>query len=216
MTELQVGSQNNNKDNTMKLFGRKKAENPQETIARLRESLETLDKRDQFLEKKIQQQLADAKRYNAQGNKRMAVAALKRKKMLVQQQQQIAGAREKIEIQMNAIESAKMNMEILDTLQVGSRTMQEMHRGMTAEKVDKVMDDISDQMAVSQEISDALSQQIGEPVDEDELLDELNELEEEDITDQVAELPTPGKAKAKAKPQKTEEDDLAELEAALM
>ena len=200
----------------MKLFGRKKAENPQETIARLRESLETLDKREQFLEKKIQQQLADAKRYNAQGNKRMAVAALKRKKMLVQQQQQIAGAREKIEIQMNAIESAKMNMEILDTLQAGSRTMQDMHRGMTAEKVDKVMDDISDQMAVSQEISDALSQQIGEPVDEDELLDELNELEEEDITDQVAELPTPGKAKAKAKPQKTEEDDLAELEAALM
>ena len=65
MTELQVDSQNNNKDNTMKLFGRKKAENPQETIARLRESLETLDKRDQFLEKKIQQQLADAKRYNA-------------------------------------------------------------------------------------------------------------------------------------------------------
>ena len=200
----------------MKLFGKKKKENPQETIARLRESLETLDKREQFLEKKIQQQLADAKRYNAQGNKRMAVAALKRKKMLVQQQQQIAGAREKIEIQMNAIESAKMNMEILDTLQVGSRTMQEMHRGMTAEKVDKVMDDISDQMAVSQEISDALSQQIGEPVDEDELLDELNELEEEDITDQVAELPMPGKAKAKAKPQKTEEDDLAELEAALM
>lgn len=200
----------------MKLFGRKKKENPQETIARLRESLETLDKREEFLEKKIQQQLAEAKRYNAAGNKRMAVAALKRKKMLVDQQQKIAGAREKIELQMNAIEGAKMNMEIIDTLQTGAKTMSEMHRGMTAEKVDKVMDDINDQMAVSQEISDALGQTIGEPVDEDELLEELDELEEEDITDQVADLPAPGKAKAKPARAKTEEDDLAELEAALM
>jgi len=200
----------------MKLFGKKKKETPQDTIARLRESLETLDKREQFLDKKIQQQLAEAKRYNAAGNKRMAVAALKRKKMLMDQQQKIAGAREKIELQMSAIESAKMDMEIIDTLQAGTKTMQEMHKGMTAEKVDKVMDDMQDQMAVSQEISDALGQQIGDVVDEDELLDELNELEEEDIETTVADLPQPGRVKAKAKPQPTEEEDLAELEAALM
>jgi len=199
-----------------RLFGRKKKENPQDTIARLRESLETLDKREQFLEKKIQQQLAEAKRYNAAGNKRMAVAALKRKKMLMDQQAKIAGAREKIEIQMNAIESAKMDMEIIDSLQVGTKTMAEMHRGMTAEKVDKVMDDMSDQMAVSQEISDALGQQIGEPIDEDELLEELDELEEEDISDQLEDLPAPVKGKTKAKAKPSEEEDLAELEAALM
>jgi charged multivesicular body protein 4 len=201
----------------MKIFGKKKKENPQETLARLRESMDTLDKREEFLEKKIQAQLAEAKRYNSAGNKRMAVAALKRKKMLTEQQQKIAGAREKIELQMNAIEGAKMNMEIIDTLQAGAKTMSSMHRGMTAEKVDKVMDDISDQMMVSQEISDALGQQIGEPIDEDELLEELDELEEEDITDQVADLPMPGRSRvpaAKARP--TEEDDLAELEAALM
>jgi len=199
----------------MKLFQKKKKETPQDTIARLRESLETLDKREQFLDKKIQQQLAEAKRYNAAGNKRMAVAALKRKKMLMDQQQKIAGAREKIELQMSAIESAKMDMEIIETLQVGTKTMAEMHKGMTAEKVDKVMDDMQDQMAVSQEISDALGQQVGDVIDEDELLEELDELEEEDISDQITELPAPGRAKAKAKPQRTEEDDLAELEAAL-
>jgi len=202
----------------MKLFGRKKKETPQDTIARLRESLETLDKREQFLDKKIQQQLSEAKRYNAAGNKRMAVAALKRKKMLVEQQAKIAGAREKIELQMSAIESAKMDMEIIDTLQAGTKTMQEMHKGMTAEKVDKVMDDMSDQIAVSQEISDALGQPVGDVVDEDELLEELDELEEEDITAEIDELPAPGKVRAKPQKQKvaTEEEDLAELEAALM
>jgi len=201
----------------MKLFQRKKKETPQDTIARLRESLETLDKREQFLDKKIQEQLTLAKKYNAAGNKRMAVAALKRKKMLMDQQQKIAGAREKIELQMSAIESAKMDMEIIDTLQAGTKTMAEMHKGMTAEKVDKVMDDMQDQMAVSQEISDALGQQVGDVIDEDELLEELDELEEEDLNEQVMDLPAAGKAKVKpAKAKATEEDDLAELEAALM
>lgn len=200
----------------MKLFGRKKKENPQETIARLRESLETLDKRHEFLEKKIQQQLAEAKRYNAAGNKRMAVAALKRKKMLVDQQQKIEGARDKIEMQMNAIEGAKMNMEVIDSMQLGAKTMSEMHRGMTVEKVDKVMGDVTEQMDVSREIGDAIAMPIGDQVDEDELLEELDELEEEDITDQVADLPAPGRAKAKPAKAKTEEEDLAELEAALM
>ncbi len=91
-----------------KLFGKKN--NPQDTIAKLRESLETLDKREQFLDKKIQIQLADAKRYNAAGNKRMAIAALKRKKLLIDQQTKIIGAREKIELQLNAIESVKRDM----------------------------------------------------------------------------------------------------------
>ena len=200
----------------MPLFGKKKKETPQDSIARLRESLETLDKREQFLDKRIQQQLAEAKRYNAAGNKRMAVQALKRKKMLVDQQQKIAGAREKIEMQMSAIESANMDMEIIKTLDAGNKAMADMHKGMTVEKVDKVMDDMSDQMAVGQEISDALGQTVGDPIDEDELLDELNDLEEEDLTDQVAELPSAGRAKAKAKPQPTEEEDLAALEADLM
>jgi len=199
----------------MKLFGRKKKETPQDTIARLRESLETLDKREQFLDKKIQQQLAEAKKYNAQGNKRMAVAALKRKKMLMEQQAKIAGAREKIELQMNAIESAKMDMEMMETLQAGTKQMAEMHKGMTVEKVDKVMDDMEDQMDVNREIGDALSRQMGDVIDEDELLGELDDLEEEDIAAQVEDLPAAGKAKAKAKPQRSEEDDLADLEAAL-
>ena len=201
----------------MPLFGKKKKETPQDSIARLRETLETLDKREQFLDKKIQQQLAEAKRYNAAGNKRMAVAALKRKKMLVDQQQKIAGAREKIELQMSAIESANMDMEIINTLQAGNKAMADMHKGMTVEKVDKVMDDMNDQIAVGQEIADALGQQVGDVVDEDELLEELDGLEEEDLEDQISELPSANKpvraGKAKAK---SEEDDLAELEAALM
>lgn len=176
-----------------KLFGKKN--NPQDTIAKLRESLETLDKREQFLDKKIQIQLADAKRYNTAGNKRMAIAALKRKKLLTDQQTKIIGAREKIELQLNAIESAKMDMEIIDNLQLGTNTIKEMHKGMNVDKIDKVMDDMNDQLEVSSEIANAMSQPIGEVYDDDELLqeleeDELNDIENEDNeTEQIKNLP---------------------------
>jgi len=98
--------------------------------------------------------------------------------------------------------------------------MKEMHRGMSVEKVDKVMDDINDEMMVSQEISDALGQSLGDPVDDDELLDELAELEGEaegealDDLEGLGDLDTPVKAKPAKKASATEE--LAELEDAML
>jgi len=204
----------------MKLFGRKKKPNAQDTIAKQREALEMLDKKEQFLDKKIQHEVAEAKRLNAAGNKRGAIACLKRKKMYVDQQSKIAGAREKIEMQLMAIESADMNMQVLDTLQEGSKTMKEMHRGMSVEKVDKVMDDINDEMMVSQEISDALGQSLGDPIDEDDLLDELDQLENEGQEEALGdlddlEIDTPVKTKAGGK-NVSADDELAELEEAMV
>lgn len=195
-----------------KLFGKKK-ETPQDTIAKLRESLETLDKREQFLDTKIQQQLTDAKKYNASGNKRMALAALKRKKLLMEQQTKIMGAREKIELQLNAIESAKMDMEILNTLDAGTKTMKEMHKGMSVDKVDEVIDNMNDQLDISNEISNALSQPVGEIFDDEELLKELenNELKdlENDEIDKITEL-------SKVNRNKITEKDEKDLEVLLM
>ena len=194
-----------------KLFGKKK-ETPQDSIAKLRETLETLDKRDQFLDKKIQQQLEEAKKYNAAGNKKMAIAALKRKKMLTDQQTKIMGAREKIELQLNAIESAKMDMEILNTLESGTKTMKEMHKNMDVNKVDEVIDNMNDQIDISNEIANAMSQPVGEVFDEEDLLKELEDEELKDLEkdiDKIKDLPEVNKNKI------TEKDE-KDLEALLM
>ena len=196
-----------------KLFGKKK-ETPQDSIAKLRETLETLDKRDQFLDKKIQQQLEEAKKYNAAGNKKMAIAALKRKKMLTDQQTKIMGAREKIELQLNAIESAKMDMEILNTLESGTKTMKEMHKDMDVNKVDEVIDNMNDQIDISNEISNAMSQPVGEVFDDEDLLKELEEDDDlkdldDDETEQIKNLPKVSKNEI------TEKDE-KDLEALLM
>lgn len=55
----------------MPLFGKKKkAVPPKESIQKLRETLEMLEKREQFLQKKAEGQVAEAKKFMAQKNKR--------------------------------------------------------------------------------------------------------------------------------------------------
>jgi charged multivesicular body protein 4 len=55
----------------MPLFGKKKVvATPKESIAKLRETLDMLEKREQFLQKKMDQQVQEAKKYMQQKNKR--------------------------------------------------------------------------------------------------------------------------------------------------
>lgn len=64
----------------MNLFGKAKTKpNPKDAIVKLRESLEMLEKRETFLQQKIENELKTA-RLNASKNKRAALMALKRKK----------------------------------------------------------------------------------------------------------------------------------------
>ena len=75
-----------------KLFGggKKKAPTPQEAIQKLRETEDMLTKKQEFMEKKIEQELASAKKHGTK-NKRAALNALKRKKRLEKQLEQIGG-----------------------------------------------------------------------------------------------------------------------------
>lgn len=55
----------------MKLFGKaKKAPTPQEGIAKMRETIEMLEKREAYLQNKINHETAEAKRYMGLKNKR--------------------------------------------------------------------------------------------------------------------------------------------------
>lgn len=55
----------------MPLFGKKKqAPPPKESIAKLRETLDMLEKREQYLQKKMDKEVGEAKKFMAQKNKR--------------------------------------------------------------------------------------------------------------------------------------------------
>lgn len=214
-----------------KIFGggKKKEDAPttQEAIQKLRDTEEMLNKKTEFLEKKIAAEHNSAKT-NAQKNKRAAIAALKRKKRLEKQLTQIDNTLSTIEFQREAIENASTNIETVKALDYGRKALAAAHKQLDVDNVNDIMDDISEEMANAQEIQEALggmSTAFGDDMDEDELNAELEELEQEGLDEKMiaieqppalpdvpSSLPQPSSSKTKDKPVE-EDDDMAALEA---
>ncbi|KAG2520900.1 hypothetical protein JM18_006880 [Phytophthora kernoviae] len=194
----------------MNLFGRKTAAPVRtgptataETIRKLREQLESLEKRELHIVKKIALQLAEAKQKSAQKDKRGAIFALKRKKMYEAEVEKLQGARMTLETQVMTLESAHVNMETFTALRSGAEQMKSIHGQMNVDTVDNIMDDIQEEMATADEIGRAISQPLGSQLyDDDELEDELREMEELEIEEKalepIATVATPAEAVAAA------------------
>ncbi|XP_029007399.1 charged multivesicular body protein 4b [Betta splendens] len=202
-----------------------KAPTPQEAVQRLRETEEMLAKKQDFLEKKIEQELVTAKK-NGTKNKRAALQALKRKKRYEKQLAQIDGTLSTIEFQREALENANTNTEVLKNMGYAAKAMKAAHENMDIDKVDDLMADITEQQEVAQEISDVISRPVGfgEDYDEDELMAELEELEQEELdvhlleVEGTADIPLPSvpsslPSRPAKKKVEEDEDDMADLAA---
>ncbi|KAF6087647.1 charged multivesicular body protein 4B [Phyllostomus discolor] len=165
---------------------------PQEAIQRLRDTEEMLSKKQEFLEKKIEQELTAAKKHGTK-NKRAALQALKRKKRYEKQLAQIDGTLSTIEFQREALENANTNTEVLKNMGYAAKAMKAAHDNMDIDKVDELMQDIADQQELAEEISTAISKPVGfgEEFDEDELMAELEELEQEELDKNLLEISGP-------------------------
>ncbi len=131
----------------MQLFGRAKKAAPtaKDSIIKMRETLEMLEKREKFLQGKIDNELKIAKA-NAAKNKRrthslfimltlldaVALMALKRKKTYEAHVDKILGARMTIETQVMTIESANVNLEAMNAMKAGADAMKSIHGAMYA------------------------------------------------------------------------------------
>ncbi|XP_019873915.2 charged multivesicular body protein 4b [Aethina tumida] len=208
-----------------KIFGgkeEKKAPTTGEAIQKLRETEDMLFKKQDFLEKKIQQEIVLAKK-NAAQNKRAALQALKRKKRYEKQLTQIDGTLTTIEMQREALEGANTNTAVLESMQNAADALAHAHKFMDVDKVHDMMDDIAEQQELSNEISNAISNPVGfgEDLDDDELAKELEELEQQDLDEKILDVPnplpsvpdTPVAVKPKPTKKDVHEDDLKELEA---
>ncbi|KAJ8010214.1 hypothetical protein DPEC_G00072680 [Dallia pectoralis] len=160
---------------------------PQEAIHKLRETEAMLAKKQDYLENKIQQEIMIAKK-NGLKNKRAALQALKRKKRLEQQLTQIDGTLSTIEFQREALENANTNTEVLKNLSYAAKAIKGVHQNIDLDKIDSLMQDITEQQEVAQEICDAISHSFGDTFDEDELLAELAELEQEELEESTKKM----------------------------
>lgn len=173
------------------MFGKKgdKAPTPQEAIQRLRETEEMLQKKSDFLEKKIEQELAVARK-NGTKNKRVALQALKRKKRYEKQLQQIDGTLSTIEFQREALENASTNTEVLRVMGDAAKALKAAHKNMNVDDIHNLMDDVAEQQEIANEISDAISNPVGfgQDVDDDDLMQELEDLEQEALEETLLDV----------------------------
>ncbi|KAJ1461385.1 Snf7-domain-containing protein [Pelagophyceae sp. CCMP2097] len=178
----------------MNLFGRKKTAassgpDPAQTILKLRSTTETLEKRQVFLDKKIEQQTLECKKCMAKKDKRGALYALKRKKMYEAEIEKINGARLTLEQQMIAIEASVTNTETVEAMRSGAAAMAAARKKIGAEDVEDIMSTIQDEMEEANEIAAAISAPANDVLNDEDLLNELNELEELELEAQLLDAP---------------------------
>lgn len=168
-------------------FGKKDNKNSaRDAIVGLRQQLLMLEKKEEHLNRKIDDELKKAKA-NVTTNKRAAQAALRQKKAYENELDRIAGTRMTLETQVNAIESANMNLETMSAMRKGADALKTIHGSLNIDKVDSTMDSIREQMDLTNEISDAISNPVGmgHDIDEDELKNELDELEQDELNERL-------------------------------
>lgn len=207
-----------------KLFGggksQEKVPSPQEAIQRLRDIEDMLMKKQEYLEKKVESELAIARK-NGTKNKRAALQALKRKKRYEKQLGQIDGTLTTIEFQREALENANTNTEVLKIMGYAAKALKNTHADMDVDTVHELMDDVQEQQDIANEISEAISSPIGfgNDVDEDELTKELEELEQEALDEELLNvagpatenLPTPPTALPVSQKKAKQEDEDADM-----
>lgn len=187
----------------MNLFGKKKAapppaQDPTVVIASIRNNLDMLDKREQHIQKRIEQAVVEARAKAAKKDKNGALFCLKRKKLYEQEVSKLQGARITLENQALALESASVNIEVFKTVEAGTKAMKQVRGNIDADKIDDLMDDMAEEKETADQISDAISRPAQDLFDDEELMNELAELEELELDEQLMAAPAAAPARTPA------------------
>ena len=206
-----------------------------DAIQKNKTAIDTLDKRQKLLEKRISDEEEDAKRRVASGDKRGALMSLKRKKMLETELENLMNSRMTLEQQINSLEAAQMNQIAVAALAHGVNVHKQLNKQIDADRVDQLMEDLQEQQDLQNEIAQVMSSgnRIG---DDEDLMKELEALESQQqdelligassvpsgpvaATKQAAKAPAvaaaPGSSSARSSLTEEEEAELAALQQSL-
>lgn len=187
-----------------------------DAIGKLRDATETLEKREEHLMRKIDAEVKAAREFSKQNKKREALTCIKRKKMYDKQLEQISGAKITLETQRLALESMNINAAALEAQKAGAAAMSAATKRMGGvDAVEETMDQVEEGLQDADEIGQAMSRPVnmGLDQDDDELLAELEELEQDDLTTQLTNVDL-GQAPA-ANSKSAEEAELEALAAGM-
>uniref|UniRef100_A0A6U9QDQ4 Uncharacterized protein n=1 Tax=Picocystis salinarum TaxID=88271 RepID=A0A6U9QDQ4_9CHLO len=158
-------------------------------------TIELLEKRSNFLQKKMDAEVGRSKEFLKQQNKKGALQCLKRKKMYEQQADGLEVQILKLQEQQIMLEGARQTTQVVTSMKEAGKQMKAIQKETNIDDVDKVLDDISDHTDRMREVQDRLSEPTGALADLDdmELEAELEQLESEELDKQLMEpqMPAP-------------------------
>jgi len=161
------------------------------TLDRLHETLEMLEKKERFLQKKCSAEIEKAKDYTKSKNKNAAIQCLKKKKLYETQIEQLSNFQLRVHDQIIMLESAKATTDTVDALRSGSSAVKAIQQSLYIDDIENAIDAANEQTENMRQIQEALATPVGASADfdEDELEAELEDLEEEELEEE--ELPAP-------------------------
>lgn len=165
-----------------KIYHEPKTIRPEDVIRKLRDHIDQQEKRELFLEHKLKTMAQEAKEKMGKGDKRGAVALLKKRKLYQAEQQKISNIKMTLETQAIHLESAASSADAFHAMSAGNKTMKLIRQDIGVDKVDDMMVDIQEEMQMAEEVNNAMGQAIDPlmgAMDDDEL---MRELEDEDRT----------------------------------
>mmetsp|Transcript_65991 Transcript_65991/g.132914 ORF Transcript_65991/g.132914 Transcript_65991/m.132914 type:complete len:188 (-) Transcript_65991:98-661(-) len=140
----------------------------------------------------MDRQVEDAKQKLAKKDKKGAMFALKKKKMLGTQVDSILGTMITMEQQKMALENAATNRLAVDAIGGANAAIGTAMGGYDVEKVEEIMDQVQEGIQDAEEIGSVLARGLGgaDVMDDEELLAELNEMEQDELTSTLLEVPS--------------------------
>ncbi|KAI8369340.1 Snf7 family [Radiomyces spectabilis] len=136
----------------------------------------------------VDKELELARRALSQGDKRKALLALKKKKYQEQLLEKTEEQLMTLEGMTQSIEYALVEKQVLEGLKHGNDVLKEIHKEMSVEDVERIMDDTADAIAYQNEIDELLSDKITAE-DEEEILAELETLQKEELEAELPQVP---------------------------
>lgn len=148
-------------------------------ISTLKQTVETQEKREQHITRKMQEIVFDAKKKMAKGNKKGAINAMKKKKLYEQEIEKIENIKMTLEMQIIHLESSSQNAANVYAMKEGTHALQTIHKTYNSDQVEDLMDEIREETDNARDINDALRVPIDSNMfDDDDLLNELEGLDE--------------------------------------
>ncbi|KAI7870770.1 Snf7-domain-containing protein [Spinellus fusiger] len=137
----------------------------------------------------LEREVEEARKALGQGNKKKALLALKKKKYQEQLLEKTGQQLLNLEELTHSIEYALVEKEVMEGLKGGNAILKEIHKEMSLEDVERLMDDTAEAIAYQNELDEILSGQMSAQ-DEEDIMLQLEQLQQEEITAALPKVPS--------------------------